>query len=492
MTNFRIFIRMDDEATTAALVVGKGRQSRISWAGVVRDAQPQELVEYVRKSTAVAAPNKAEVLLMVSDRRIITGRMERKGAPARRDIPETLRQEAQAKGMFADDEDLAIGYHATRVRDEWRAYYEAAPEQTYVPYVRALQDGGYAKIKVVSTANVLAQGIATTNEVVGIVDTRGSAAYFVLAHGKQTLAMRKILLAAPIEMLVGEEQSVEALLPLGAELARSVEFFTDKGLPRPGKIIFTVAKARDLDLPAFFADMVEIPCEACDSAALSILPTKLADRHLGWSSYAFAATSLDARTTPFLADVHPVRTVRGGRGAILPIAGVAATLAGVAVGFVALQPENRQRRSRYATQKRELTSVRQELEAERSARAIPGIVIARSNILKELAAARVSMSRVGAILGNERPDGLRLRSLRLKNDRLVLEGMIQDEDGLGAVASFSMLDQRLRRIPGLSNGSGKIDSESDSDESGGRSDTQARATQPGLHFTYRIDVGAKP
>ncbi|MCA8955189.1 MAG: hypothetical protein KDC87_03890 [Planctomycetes bacterium] len=478
MPKYRLIARVDDSSCSALLVRGRGRHSVVAWAGVCPDTRPEVLATYLREATTAAVPGQTSVLLLVSDRRIVTGRVERATPPPRRELVDLLRQAATERGKFAADVALGIGYHVTKTHDHWRVYFEAAPQQLFAPLVDAVRKVGYGSVQVLSTENLLAQGIATTDDVVAILDLRGTAAYFVLARNGQTLAQRKILLPAEVDPLAWSPREHELLLPLAAELSRSIEYFADHGLPRPTRLALTLPDGSAVELAELLGGALELPCETCADPALEFLPPDIPQRALGWAGHAFAAVHAFHKTAPFLADVRAVASRHAWRRRVLPAAGIAALVGGsIAIARIRDSAALARADTKAAAQQR-LRALEAEFEIEKQRHAIPPLVVERSEILKQLAAGNVSLSRICALLGNRRPESVQFSEIKLADRKLSLKGLIADQSGLRAVAGFRALDELLRSVPGMVNGTGSTEGYD--------------AKRGGLPFAYRIELGGRP
>ncbi len=382
----------------------------------------------------------ADVFVLVSDRRIVHGYVDTPKRPKASDLPALLDAEARRQGMFAEDEALCLGYRVGKRPDGWRTAFVVVPAEVLDGLLETLRSLGLERVHVASIEAVLAVefGRGDGDETVAILDVHADQARLILAQGGVVLGTRKIKLS-----LRGRGGGFDpaGFLPMGAEVQRSLSYFAEHGIPRPGTI----------RLCGEIQGYLEHRYALDEALGMKAVPVETPKVHgawpedvdpCGWSPHLVLAERGRRLPVPFLVE-PPAVWPRVLRTAATQGGGAAALILGAVLWLQAGGFAGREvRRERV----RVLHSHLAMLEA---AHRIPPEVRVRRRIAAVLQRRRVPVSRVLATLANERPAGVRFSGLDWDDGVLKLEGRVRSASQLEAVAAFGDLDRVLAALPGV-------------------------------------------
>lgn len=445
MRRVTLAIEIEDKRLRVLLARGSGRRARVEGCSeaIVEPADAAALAKALGTVTAAAGGERPDVYVALGDRRIVPGSVSFPAPLRGADRHRALEREARRAGMFADAEELVIGY-VLRHSGGTSAAFDVAPRSVIDDVQAALAALRPRRVWVTSIEAVLAAGLAT-GEATAILDLRGDRARLVLGGGGVTLAARKFKLPSPVEIDGGAR--AEALLPLASEINRSFELFAGQGLAAPAKIAVVGAPAAQSAVLDGLAEMVSVPLAAANHRSLALL-RRAEDEPLAWVANALLVHDPHA-ARPYLVEPATRSLARTAAAAAAQVVGLLALGGGIALGNGALGEDSRERAAALTRLERSSDELARTHAARIAERQPPPLVARRRERLAALDRGRVAASHLLALLARGRPEGVQLQRLRWAGGSLEIEGRLAPRAAAPqhALHACSALTASLNAIP---------------------------------------------
>ncbi|MEM7202060.1 MAG: hypothetical protein AAF628_17465 [Planctomycetota bacterium] len=444
-----IIIELEDHSLRLLVAQANRRRTRVVRVAepLLVNTSPSGLVDALAPSCASFIGSGTHVVVMLGDRRIVPGAITLPGRARGAELRPALEREARRAGMFSDHEELVLGWKRIPGEGDTRVSFEVAPRRIVADVLSSLRDAGLDRVWLTSIETVFAAALSTGPAAVGLLDLRGARARLVLAQHGTALAVRKFKLLAPIEEVAEKDNQV--LLPLAAEIHRSLDLFGDQCLPTPTQILLLGTAADGSVISAALDEMTEVAVAEADHPCLSLLQRSDDDPQawLGPASLVHSGPSIEL---PWLAE--PQRSAQPKRSTTLLSQAVGwLALAGGAVLGAPTLGEEAERAAELARLQDDVARLELDLEERRRLLAPPQIVRERQQILHELDRGRVAVSHLLSVLAHSRPPGTRLTEVRVKDGAIDLQGILEAEvaTSRAAMRTCSDLSASLGSVPGV-------------------------------------------
>ncbi|GEM_PF-4947946 len=449
----RLILELEDNELHCLLARRRGKRLRIEKHDRISFRELKNLEAELRGFLGEVHGAKPEVYVLVSDRRIVHGTVQRPRAPKRHELTELLNDESRRIGMYADDEDLCVGYRASNGSDGWKLSFVVAPKSALAPILEILGKVGLDRVRVTSTEAVLAGELSGEQEkdAVCILDLREGIARLILAVDGDVCTTRKI----KAQGVSGEgEVDPTAFLPLGVEVQRSIEYFERHGAPHPGSVLLTGEVYGLLKETSLLKEAMGFECRGASHVVEDACEGVSLDFHHFAPMLMLAYGGRRSRV-PFLLESGegPTKAVRN---LVLQGGGIAAMAAGLFFAWSGLEGEGGGSLAEGRRLEERISALRGHLRILEEERKVPDIVEDRRVLLGYLLKDRIPVSRIFAVLANERPEEIKLTALTWDRGELRVRGVIDSPGELAAVKAFSLLDEVLTNLPLTEHGGGSL------------------------------------
>ncbi|MEZ5965425.1 MAG: hypothetical protein R3F56_16450 [Planctomycetota bacterium] len=447
MTRSIVAAELEDRTLRVLAAERSGRRLRVVRSGTFQLPSESALDGAVRSVLGARRGRDCELVLALRHRRVTSGQVDRPGGRAQ-DAAVEIGGQARRLGVYAEDEDLLVGYrlqeHGSPLADVC-----VAPRAMIDAIAASARGLGFARIRIVASDAVLAHGLtAGGNAPTALLDVQGERAMLALACAGRVLVARHFKLAVPY---VARPDNGHEIAPLVfGELMRSISFFGEQGRGEAQGVIVSGPFDEDSALVEALQALLPLPVAAATVPAAAGFEPRGVERGLLVPRLALDCTAADL---PHLLEPDRLSRRRLVAWTALQAAGLAAVVTGATILRDAAAPQAQAAVATSARLQAECAGLRAEIDALRAALRPPAAVQARRTILDRLDRRSAARSALCAAVARGRPASLALTKLELAEDgALTLEGVARTDDRLAALRALADFESHLRRVPGLGSG----------------------------------------
>lgn len=389
----------------------------------------------------------ADGFVFVSDRRMVHGEISFDKKPKRQMRDRQILSSARDLGLWDAETPLSIGWQA--VHDEGgkaKVAFDAAPRDLVESVTEAAAVLMPKRLWIASLEAAFAHAVEheSPDSTVAVLDIRNDHASFVLCKRGRVQSSRRFKLPFARDV---DGFGCEALLPIAMEVARSLDFLKELGNDMPSRILVSgFIREHEFDAEMWSESFGSIETQIVAHESLALLPDAIQPPH----AWIVPAIVLGKRREADLCWLHepevPSLVERGGR--VLTYAASILAMAGGALLFAESKTEDaRAAKNESVRLELEIEAMEERELAVATDNSGPSLHDRRSQALDELDRDRISVSRLCASLSIERPRGVKLTRVVVREDGgVVVAGVVKASERLAAMRDFGEFSRRLGTV----------------------------------------------
>ncbi len=451
MSRTIVAAELDERALRVLVMSGEGQRAHVLRAGTLTLANDTAaaLTEALLSVIGHKVPRRTSLVLAIRSRLVACGEITRQAAAPRGDeLAALLETEARKIGVYAEADQLVVGYRLRRAANLDAAVC-VAPRGLVDELAAATAHLGFAHVNVIPSEVLLSAGLtANSTEPVALLDLHANRAVLVLAHAGRARAVRRFRL--PLAYSHSPDNGADVAPMLLGEVTRSLAYFRDQGKGDAQRMLLSGAFTPRTELSGTLASLLPIPVEVA-------APPDLSGWEIVQESLSFLVPALVATTRiadlPCLVETARTSRKRMAGLAALQCAGVAGIALGASLLTHAHSPEASALRDAIASARAHVETLQAGVEGLREGLQQPSAVRARAAVLHRIDVDAAARSALCAAIAGGRPTSLALTKIDLAEDgELALTGVARTDDRLTALTALAELEGRLRAVHGLGHG----------------------------------------